>query len=123
MSTGATGETGATGDTGATRATGARGATGAPAPIHPWRWRALTVWVVVFTLITAWAVNRGNQAHDGLCAIRDSNVEQVKEAEHYLDRLRAGEVEPIPGFSQADVIASIRRQRNTVDTINGKVHC
>ena len=115
--------TGPTGETGATGATGKTGAPGRPAPVHPWRWRALTVWVVIFTLVTAWAVNRGNQAHDGLCAIRDSNLEQVKEGERYLDRLRSGEVEPIPGFSQADVIASIRRQRTSVDTINSKVHC
>jgi hypothetical protein len=25
-------------------------------PIHPWRWRALTVWVVVFTLIVFFAL-------------------------------------------------------------------
>lgn len=26
-------------------------------PIHPWRWRALSVWIVVFSIFVAWAVN------------------------------------------------------------------
>jgi hypothetical protein len=25
-------------------------------PIHPWRWRALTVWCIIFTVLVFWAI-------------------------------------------------------------------
>jgi hypothetical protein len=67
---GRTGDTGLTGETGDT---GGQGEQGVPGPrgekgitiereaIHPWRWRALIVWIIAFSIIVGWQVreNRG----------------------------------------------------------------
>lgn len=36
-----------------------------------WRWRFLTIWVVIFTVLTAYGVYLGSNAHKGVCAFVD----------------------------------------------------
>jgi hypothetical protein len=45
-------------------------------PIHPWRWRALAVWIVVFSLIVVWAVAK---TRSNVHAINQSRVEVALE--------------------------------------------
>lgn len=38
--------------------------------IHPWRWRALAVWIVLFTLVGIWAIHNGR-------ALGEANKERI----------------------------------------------
>lgn len=35
-------------------------------PIHPWRWRGLAVWVIIFTGVTFWVLVQNRQAVNDL---------------------------------------------------------
>jgi hypothetical protein len=65
---GKTGDAGPTGGTGLTGATGAQGEQGEQgeqgdaAPIHPWRWRLLSIWIVLFSLAMILAYHDANRA-------------------------------------------------------------
>lgn len=46
------------GEKGATGEQGVKGEKGEPEPIHPLRWRALAVWIILFTSITFYALQQ-----------------------------------------------------------------
>lgn len=43
------------------------------APVHPWRWRALTLWIVVFTAVVLWAIITLRNTQTNFAAERAAN--------------------------------------------------
>ena len=88
------GQHGQTGDTGLTGASGIQGPPGEPgkdAPIHPWRWTALTIWIVIFTIVVGMSVrtNRelageGQEAKDAICVFVSDLERRIEIAEEFL---------------------------------------
>lgn len=86
------------------------------------RGRLVTVWIVGFTLTTLWLVMGGREAHDALCAFRADLERRADDGQAYLDDVRAGKREPIPGFTLTDIQRSIDGQRATLRSL-GDLDC
>jgi hypothetical protein len=98
-------------------------------PIHPWRWRLLTVWVMGFTLVTAWGFHLiNNRAHENsrsrtaLCTLRQDQQVQVDNLRKYAADVEAGRRPRIAGVSDADITQSIRRTQAVIDSLE-VLHC
>ena len=93
-------------------------------PIHPWRWRLLTIWVVGFTLIVAYGlhvltdeVNANKQAKTALCAYRQNLQDQIDDTRQFLQDIDSGKRQAIPGITRSDLTQTIRRQQGVVDAL------
>lgn len=51
-------------------------------PIHPWRWRALTIWIVIFSFLVVVALHRQSeltrQNHARVSEIQQSRIESCE---------------------------------------------
>lgn len=57
--------------------------------IHPWRWRALAVWIVLFTLVGIWAIHNGRSLSDSNKErIADIQVSRVKSCKRNYESIR-----------------------------------
>lgn len=59
----------------------------------------------------------GKQAKHALCAFQDSARQRYTDTEKYLDDVREGRRQLIPGLTEADLVRSLRRDRDTLDSI------
>lgn len=97
-----------------------------PGAIHPWRWRFLTLWVCIFTAVVSFAVGsnrklavQGEQAHAALCEIRGDYKRRVQRGEVFLARNKDGAL----GFTRAELIAQVSRDRRTLASLNELQDC
>ena len=85
------GDQGQHGQDGAVGIQGPQGEPGRDAPIHPWRWTALTIWIVIFTIVVGMSVrtNRelageGKEAKEAICVFVDDLERRIAVAEEFL---------------------------------------
>lgn len=112
-----------------------------PTGVHPWRWRFLWVWILVFSVLVGWAfhvqgnlIHQGQQAHDSLCALQQNLQLQIAASQQYLADVQlyqrdvaAGRVpprgrKPIEGISNNDIEAGIMRSQLTLASLHD-LHC
>lgn len=93
-----------------------------------WR-RAMTVWIIIFSVLVCYSIreNRirseeGIKARKVMCSIEVSTRERVANSEKYLDDVRSGVRDWIPGLTEADIVTSIRRDRTTLASF-ADLHC
>jgi len=98
-------------------------------PIHPWRWRLLTAWVVAFSIIVAYGflliqrqVDRNAQAKTALCSYAANLQEQVDQSRQYLADVEAGRRPRIQGITDEDITLQVRRQQAVLDSLDD-LHC
>ncbi len=92
---------------------------------HVWRWRAVAVWIVVFTVATGWSIRENRHlAHEGvvskqaLCSFKVDLAARVDSSEQFLKTHPDGAF----GISVATIRNSIRNQQATVDSLS-ILHC
>lgn len=79
------------------------------------RW-GFRVWLAVFTLATAWAVQQGLEAHNALCVVRAGLQRDVVRTDAFIKKHPEG----IPGLVTADELAlSNDDQRERVRDLRG----
>lgn len=54
----------------------------APNEIHPWRWRALGVWIVIFTVIVIWSIHTSNNTSSNANRLAKTNSEIILDLKH-----------------------------------------
>ena len=86
-----------------------------------WFRRALTTWMIVFTLVVGYMVsyNRslaqdGKEAHDGICTLKADYQRQNREAVAFLLLNPKG----LPGIPSAVIQNSIRGRKNTIEALS-----
>lgn len=92
---------------------------------HRWRWTALTVWIVLFTLTTGYSIRElrhqsreGVTAHQALCAFKLDLAYRVTASQEYLRTHPEG----FPGIPASTLRNSIANQQRTLDSLSG-LHC
>lgn len=88
-----------------------------PTGFHKWRWRFIAIWIVVFTLATAYGLQLGRQAHTGLCGIKANTQAAYDESVKYLKTHPDGLVSQKTGevlISAAQIQATLDRQAATL---------
>ena len=100
-----------------------------PAPIHPWRWRALAVWCVAFTVVVAWGLNKvdttakeNRKAREVLCIRQATLRKEVNRSLQYLQDVHEGKRKPVPGISDADILIGVNESRVEIISYN-PLHC
>jgi len=88
-----------------------------PVGFHKWRWRLIALWIIVFSLATAYGLSLGKSALDGLCALRGDVQEAHDSAQQFL--LDHPGREPIPGLSRQTLLISLHRQERTLRALSG----
>ncbi len=93
---------------------------------HAWRWRAVTVWIVVFTAAVAWtllkqqhATKQGRQAKAALCAFKHDIEVRVASSREFLREHPGG----IAGIPVVVIASSINNEQATVDALTGVLNC
>jgi hypothetical protein len=88
--------------------------------IHPWRWTALTIWIVIFTLATGYAIrtNRelaaeGVEAQNALCAFNADLKRRIEASEQFLKNNPGPVV--LGNVPRSTVISSLQSQRKTFE--------
>jgi hypothetical protein len=96
-----------------------------PRAIHPWRWRLLALWIVIFTIVAFWGIrtNRdlgrdGRQAHDAICVLKDDFKRRIADSERFLNEHPNG----IPGITAQAISESLEGLRRTLQSL-GAVRC
>lgn len=46
-------------------------------PIHPWRWRILWIWMLVFSALTFWLFHDARQARIDSCRVTHESIREV----------------------------------------------
>lgn len=96
-----------------------------PPEVHPWRWRLLAIWIILFTAIAFWGMrtNRetardGHQAHDAICVLKVDLRRRIHDSEKFLNNNPNG----LPGISAQVISDSLEGQRRTLSAL-GPVRC
>ena len=88
-----------------------------PTGFHKWRWRLVTLWIVGFTLVTAYGLKQGATALEGLCALRTDIQARHDTSIAYL--AQHPEQEPIRGITRQALLNSVKQQERTLDALSG----
>jgi hypothetical protein len=113
---------------------GGRGATGRAGPQGPqgedgaggkWWRRALTAWILIFTVVVIWQVGQnrehakeGQQAREAICALKGDLSRRIDASRQFLKERPNG----VPGIPPATIKQSIDNQQQTLDAL-GSVKC
>lgn len=100
--------------------------------IHPWRWRALAVWIIAFSLFVGFQIHqnriqgrKGSVSLRALCAFKQDLSGRIESYEDFIKAHPNG----IPGISIGTLKTSLFNQRATLSSLrvlgpyceNGKV--
>lgn len=92
--------------------------------IFKYRWRILSTWCVVFSLIVAWAVHenrinarKGKEAADAICTLKTDFRNRIRRSELFLIQYPEG----IRGIPVEIIRDNIRSQRQTIKAL--KIKC
>ena len=96
---------------------------------HKWRWRALTIWGVLFTLISDWGFRDLRNLSDEnaksrvvLCLRQSELRHDVNREIQYLDDVHSGKRKAVPGITDNDVLSQVRDKRRAIITF-GLLDC
>jgi hypothetical protein len=81
-------------------------------------WLVNVALIAVIVGIGAWNYSQVNQAEKALCSLRENLEVRVASSEQYLADVSSGEREPIQGITEADIITSLKNQRQTIDALS-----
>jgi hypothetical protein len=93
---------------------------------HKWRWRAMTVWVILFTAVVGWQIQinhdtaaKGDAAHAALCVFVQDLSDRTSNSERFLMEHPNG----IPGIPGAVIRNSLKNQQKTLASLNSEIEC
>jgi hypothetical protein len=96
-----------------------------PEGFHRWRWRALAVWCVAFTIITAWGFRDLRNLSDEnaksrvvLCLRQSELRHDVNREIQYLSDVHSGKRPAIPGVTDNDILFQVADKRKAIITYN-----
>lgn len=88
--------------------------------IQNWSVNALLLIAVLFAGL--YFQGRANTAEAALCAIKANEERRVDSSEQYLEDVRKGRRDSIPGITESDIRSSISRSQDTIRALDG-LHC
>ena len=88
---------------------------------HKWRWRVIALWVVCFSMLVGYAINDiGNLAthtEAALCTFRDDLQARHDQGVQFIKDNPVAE--PIPGLTRTALLANLKNQQRTLDSLAG----
>ena len=85
-------------------------------------WSVNFMVILLVVLAGLYFQGRANTAEAALCGIKATEQRRIVASETYLEDVRTGRRDQVPGITEADIRTSIARSRDTIRALS-KLHC